>query len=407
MSDPAFLPDAEGLGEMLRLLCERPEAAAGESPLPEALPETGLGERDALSLLAPRIIGGARDLASPGTLFHMDPPTPWISWGASLWTAALNQNLLHPDTAPAAREIERQVVDWLAPVFGMQGGHMLPGSTLANLTALWAAREIRGVRRVLASGEAHLSIAKAAHLLALELVALPVDRDGRLEAAALPSDLADCALVLTAGTTARGAIDPLNLAGRAAWTHVDAAWAGPLRLSPRYGARLNGLEGTDSLAVSAHKWLFQPKESALVLFRDRARADAALSFGGGYLAVPNIGLMGSHGAMAVPLLATLLAWGREGLAARIEHCMAMAEDLAARLDRADDCELSAWPETGVLLWRPRGRTEEQVAGLQRALPPGTASLARLNGEPWLRQVAANPNASIDRIWSAIGAALDG
>ena len=54
-----------------------------------------------------------------------------------------------------------------------------------------------------------------------------------------------------------------------------------------------------------------------------------------------------------------------------------------------------------------GLTFKQVAGLQRALPPGTASLARLNGEPWLRQVAANPNASIDRIWSAIGAALDG
>jgi L-2,4-diaminobutyrate decarboxylase len=86
---------------------------------------------------------------------------------ATLWNASLNQNLLHPDVAPVARDIEAQVIGWLAPLFGMDGGHMTPGSTVGNLTALWAARELRGVKRVVASEGAHLSIGKAAHILGL------------------------------------------------------------------------------------------------------------------------------------------------------------------------------------------------------------------------------------------------
>jgi L-2,4-diaminobutyrate decarboxylase len=141
--------------------------------------------------------------------------------------------------------------------------------------------------------------------------AIPTDHRGALIAELMPNDLSRVAVVLTAGTTSTGAIDPLNLAGYAAWTHVDAAWAGPLRLSAHAG-RLSGIERSDSVSVSAHKWFFQPKESALVLFRDTAAAHAAISFGGAYLAVPNVGVLGSHGATEVPLLATLLAWGRAG-----------------------------------------------------------------------------------------------
>lgn len=59
-----------------------------------------------------------------------------------MWSAAMNPNLLHPDTAPTARQLEPLMMSWLAPAFGMHGGHLLPGSTLANLTALWAARDL-------------------------------------------------------------------------------------------------------------------------------------------------------------------------------------------------------------------------------------------------------------------------
>ncbi|GMV00387.1 MAG: hypothetical protein KJZ98_09680 [Burkholderiaceae bacterium] len=399
--DRDFLASDDGLLRALGLLC-REHAGGAPLDLPERLPEAGLGAGPVLDLLAPIVLGGAARLGHPSSFAHMDPPTPWIAWATTLWNASLNQNLLHPATAPAARELEDRVLAWLAPCFGMSGGHMTPGSTVANLTALWAARECAGIREVVASASAHLSIGKAAHLLGLGFRQLPVDAAGALLPDALPADLSRAALVLTVGTTGTGAIDPLDAAGRAAWTHVDAAWAGPLRLT-RHAPRLAGIERADSVAVSAHKWLFQPKESALVLFRDNATASAAISFGGAYLAVPNVGLLGSHGATAVPLLATLLAWGRTGLAARIEHCIDLADAFARFVHDDARLALLAEPQSGIVVWRPR-----QAAAFERlrqSLPPGSTSTTMLDGEPWFRNVAANPNADVGLLADAVRRAL--
>lgn len=402
MTDPSFGADPAGLRRALDALLN-PPAAAESSALPASLPESGCGEQAALDLLAPIVLGGAQRLGRADALAHMDPPTPWISWAATLWNASLNQNLLHPDVAPVARDIEARVIDWLAPAFGMDGGHMTSGSTLANLTALWAAREVEGVTAVMASDASHLSVAKSAHLLGLDYRPISTDAAGRLDPAALPDDLSTAALVLTAGTTSAGAIDNLGLAGRAAWTHVDAAWAGPLRFSETHAARLQGIEQADSVAVSAHKWLFQPKESGLILFRDSTTAHQAVSFGGAYLALPNVGVQGSHGAIAVPLLATLLSWGRSGLAARIDRTMAIADDLWHRLNDHPGAELFGPQASGVVLWRPRGAGD--VRAMRESLPAGLASVTAVDGRDWLRNVAANPNADVDKIWQALRAVL--
>lgn len=367
------------------------------------LPEIGIGATQALDALAPLVLAGASRLGANTTFAHMDPPTPWVTWAAALWNASLNQNLLHPATAPVARDIEQQVIAWLAPYFDMGGGHMTSGSTLANITALWAARERAGVDEVVAGEGAHVSIAKAAHLLGLSYRTLPSTALGAIDASAPMGDLQGAALVLTAGTTSTGAIDPLDLAGRAAWTHVDAAWAGPLRLSTTFADRLQGLERADSVAVSAHKWLFQPKEAGLIFFRDVEASHQAISFGGAYLAAPNIGIQGSHGAAAVPLLATLMAWGRSGLASRIEHCMAMAARLAEFIAGNQKLELRGRPETGVVVWRPRAPVD--TLEFHARLPSGFASVTYLDNALWLRNVAANPNADIDRLTDAINVAL--
>lgn len=381
---------AAGLGralELLRLHLGARSTAPG-LPVPEALPEEGIGPEATLEALAPAVIGRAARLADPGFLAHMDPPTPWLTWAVSLWTAALNQNLLHPDTAPVARPLEERVVGWLAPFFGMDGGHIVPGSSVANLTALWAARELRDVEEVVASEASHLSVRKAAALLGLRYRAVPVDDAQRLLPQRL-GDLSRAALVLTAGTVAAGAIDPLEAGADAAWRHVDAAWAGPLRLSERYASVLDGIERADSVAVSGHKWLFQPKECGLVLFRDTRAAHEAISFGGGYLAVPNVGVLGSHGAAAVPLAATLLAWGRRGTAARIERCMAIAAELARLVAGHEQLELFAKPAAGVVLWRARN---VDPRALRERLQGAFVSLADLGGDLWLRSVSANPHA---------------
>jgi len=185
--------------------------------------------------------------------------------------------------------------------------------------------------------------------------------------------------------------------------HVDAAWAGPLRFSTRHAGLLAGVEGADSVSVSAHKWLWQPKESAMVLFADSAAAHAALSFGGGYLALPNVGLLGSHGQVALPLAATLLAWGRSGVAGRIEQCMRLSEQLAALVLADDRLELHSQPSTGVVTWRPR---DVPAADVRARMTGAFVSLTQLGGETWLRSVCVNPHADVQRPVDAVIDALD-
>jgi L-2,4-diaminobutyrate decarboxylase len=89
-----------------------------------------------------------------------------------------------------------------------------------------------------------------------------------------------------------------------------------------------------------------------VLFRQVDKAYAVISLGAAYLAVANIGVLGSHGAAAVPLLAILLAWGRRGISARIEHGMDLAEHLAAFIKGDPRLVLHAERQTGIVVWRP-------------------------------------------------------
>lgn len=399
--DKEFTVNSDGLHQAVELM-RRDFGKLEVLDLPVELPELGIGSTTALNSLAPSILGGAARLGEVTSFAHMDPPTPWITWAVTLWNASLNQNLLHPATAPVARQIEQRVVAWLAPFFGMNGGHMTPGSSLANLTALWSARECAGITEVIASEGAHLSIAKAAHILSLKFRTVPINAMGSMDAAQLPSDMSKSALVLTVGATSTGAIDSLGLAGRAAWTHVDAAWAGPLRMS-KYANFLEGIELADSVAVSAHKWLFQPKESALVFFKDTKTAHAAVSFGGAYLAIPNVGVLGSHGATATALLATLLAWGREGVAQRIEHCMDLARRLRDFVVADDRLVLYAEPQTGIVLWRPKD--ENLFDHVLQQLPVGSTSTTSVAGGRWFRNVAANPIADIDILIANIHGAL--
>lgn len=388
--DRDFEYDRERLIKAVDLLGRNLGGGASGVSLPNKLPELGLGFAT-LDLLAPIIIGGAAQLGTPSAFAHMDPPTPSITWAVSLWTAALNQNLLHPSTAPVAREIEQQVVRWLAPWFGMDGGHMTAGSTLANLTALWVARDLAGAREVVASSAAHVSVGKAARLLGMQFRTVRVDDFDRMDASDL-GDVSQACLVLTAGTTGVGAIDPLDLVGAGRWTHVDAAWAGPMQLSDAAQGELFGMEGADSIAVSAHKWLFQPKDSALVFFKDTDLAHRAISFGGGYLAAENVGVLGSSAARAVPLAATLIAWGRRGVAERIDRCRRLASGVASEIAGLSVLELFAEPVCGVVAWRPRAGDVDPIAA---SAPPGIVSTTQARGARWLRFVAANPNADAE------------
>ena len=183
--------------------------------------------------------------------------------------------------------------------------------------------------------------------------------------------------------------------GLTIWTHIDAAWAGPLRLT-KHAHILDGIETADSVAISAHKWFYQPKDSALVLFADR-QARHKVSYGGSYLTTPNVGVQGSRGAAAIPFMATLMLWGRTGLAARIEKNMSDALKLAEFLHLHQAIELKQMPETAVVNWRPKNKSIEQVL----AALGETSSRTQIDKEVWVRQVAANPSADVDLIISKI------
>lgn len=364
--------------------------------LPQSLPMTGLGDEAAFELLGIPAMQQAADLAASDALAHMDPPSAPVAARMAFLVAQTNQNLLHPATSPFATEAERIVLDWIVPAFGMAWGQFCSGSSLANLTALWAAREA-GATCVVASADAHISVPKAANILGLAYYHVPVDEGGRMIRAAFPN-LSDAALVLTAGTTGRGVIDDLSPVATK-WLHVDAAWAGPMQFT-QAAPRLAGIEAADSIAISAHKWFFQPKGAALALFRDQRSKDF-ITFKTSYLARPNIGVEGTRSAAALPLLATLLAWGRNGLAERIDRCIALADQLAERISDDPRTELKQLPETGVVNWRPvAGDAETTIASLA-----GTSSAFTINDALWVRQVSANPHADIESIWQRIEAAL--
>lgn len=397
--DKNFLPDA-GLETAIDLLREVPSE---REVLPERFPELGLGEIETLELLAPHILGRAARLDDPQSFAHMDPPTPWITWVTSLWNARLNQNLLHHETGPFALEAEERVIGWLAPYFGMEGGHMCSGSTLANLTALWAARESGGIKKIVASDTAHLSIVKASKILGLPIEIIESDFQDRMIRRKL-SDLSNACLVLTAGTTKTGIIDDLSLVGSAKWTHIDGAWAGPLRFSSKHSHLLDGIDKADSVSVSAHKWLFQPKESALILFKNNEAATKEISFGSEYMSSPNIGIQGSRGASAVSLLATIIAWGREGIASYVDLAMSNSEKFAIEIQKDERTSLWGFPQTGVTVFRPTGlSTRDFMANL----PAGVFSTCNFGHEIWVRSVAANPMVDIERILRTVTKGLDG
>lgn len=155
--DKEFAVDAEALRHAIELMGKHYSLDA-QRVIPSQLPEQGIGSLEVLDELAPAVLGRAAYLGESTAFAHKDPPTPWLTWATTLWNASLNQNLLHPETAPVARQLEETVIRWLCPYFGMGGGHMTPGSSVANLTALWAARECAGIKEVVASEAAHLSI---------------------------------------------------------------------------------------------------------------------------------------------------------------------------------------------------------------------------------------------------------
>jgi len=226
-----------------------------------------------------------------------------------LLASVLNQNVTAWRSAPAAAAIERQVVRWIAGSLGCPGlsGSLCGGGSAANLMGLAMARESRlpandsGARpgMVYASSEVHMSIAKSMALLGLgrnNLRAIPVDDQFRMRTQELERAIAQdraagrelIAVVASAGTVNTGAVDPLEEIGGICrkhdlWLHVDGAYGAPAALV--LAEKFRGLDQANSLSVDLHKWLYQPVDCGMLLFKDPAIARAAFSNSGEYVRV--------------------------------------------------------------------------------------------------------------------------
>jgi glutamate/tyrosine decarboxylase-like PLP-dependent enzyme len=215
----------------------------------------------------------------------LKPPHPAAVVGY-LAAMLINPNNHALDGGPATARMEREVVAQLAEMFGLSThlGHLTTSGTVANLEALFVARELNPGRGVAYSREAHYTHGRMCGVLGIPAHAVPADGQGRIELDVLEDLLRTGQIgtvVATAGTTGLGAIDPIHeiielCQHYEVRVHVDAAYGGFFTLlaaqdeSPEAlpAAPWRAIARCDSVVVDPHKHGLQPYGCGAVLFRD-------------------------------------------------------------------------------------------------------------------------------------------
>ncbi len=262
-----------------------------EGQWPAVTPDSAAG-LDPQALRAP-LASLARRLRDNYPHFHplyagqmLKPPHPAAVLGY-LAAMLVNPNNHALDGGRATAAMEKEAVAQLARMFGYADdrflGHLTSSGTVANLEALWIARELHPERPIVFSQDAHYTHKRMCELLRASYVELPATAHGQLDLDALDALLAARpvgTIVVTLGTTGLGALDPLpeileRRARHGFRVHADMAYGGYYRLlagrDPRLGALLS-TGGVDSLVVDPHKHGLQPYGCGCVLFADASVA---------------------------------------------------------------------------------------------------------------------------------------
>jgi len=213
----------------------------------------------------------------------LKPPHPAAVAGY-LATMLINPNNHALDGGPATAEMEKEVVARLAGMFGLADhlGHLTTSGTIANLEALFVARELHPDRGIAYSSEAHYTHSRMCGVLGITGTAVGTDAAGRMDLDELDALLAGGqvgTVVATAGTTGLGAVDPVHgilaVARRhGVRVHVDAAYGGFFALlAGQDGAGIDSapwraIAGCDSVVIDPHKHGLQPYGCGAVLFAD-------------------------------------------------------------------------------------------------------------------------------------------
>ncbi|HEY3809466.1 MAG TPA: aminotransferase class V-fold PLP-dependent enzyme [Steroidobacteraceae bacterium] len=400
--ESAWRRSARYLGELpQRAVAPSPAALAALRRLDAPLPADGHAPADTLALLD--------ELVSPATMAMVGPRFFGFVTGGSLpaalaanWLAgSWDQNAAFYSATPGVAHLEQVALRWLLELLDLpreSGAGFVTGATLANFTALAAARHAVLARAgwnveadglfgappitVIAGAEAHPSVLKALGMLGLgraRIVRVPVDAQGRMRAEALPAIAGPSIVCVQAGNVNTGACDPLaqlvpQARASGAWVHVDGAFGLWARVSPRHRALTLGIEQADSWATDAHKWLNVPYDSGVALVRDPGALTAAMAVSADYLPAaagserapcdytPEL----SRRARGIEIWAALHSLGQRGMVELVERNCAQAREFAVRLAAAGYQVLNHVVLNQVLVsFGDAARTRAVVAALQR------------------------------------------
>jgi glutamate/tyrosine decarboxylase-like PLP-dependent enzyme len=319
------------------------------------------------------------------------PPHP-LARAAYALAMTINPNNHARDGGRASSEMEIEAVRQLAGIFGWTEflGHLASSGTIANLEALWVAGQLAPGKRIVGSVQAHYTHQRISGVLKLEYTPVAADRRGRMDLEALEVELRKGdvgSVVVTLGTTAIGAVDPLDkiLALRERYgfrIHVDAAYGGYFRLISEALAEpallaYKAIHHADSIVVDPHKHGLQPYGCGCILFRDPAvgrfyKHDSPYTyFTSNQLHLGEISLECSRaGASAVALWATqrlLPPVPGGGFAGGLASGRAAAIELDRRLRKDDRFQplAAGAPELDIVVWKVRAETPEQSSELAR------------------------------------------
>jgi L-2,4-diaminobutyrate decarboxylase len=248
---------------------------------------------------------------SPGYMGRQFSGTVPLTGIFDLVNSILNQPSSFYEAAQLPNVAERIMADELNKYIGYERQQFTmvttSGGSLANLTALSAARNdrfpevwtdgfascyCRKRRPALAvSEDVHYSVIRSAGILGIgehNIIRLPVDGEGKICAEKTPALLdkarkngADIfCMIASAGTTSRGAFDPIDALADIAseqgiWLHVDGAHGASLLLSDALKHKMQGIEKADSITWDAHKMMFVPSPCSLLFYKNKEKSHGA------------------------------------------------------------------------------------------------------------------------------------
>jgi len=375
------------------------------------IPEKPTFVSDHAQFLLDKLVARSVHTSSPSFVGHMTSALPYFMLPLSKIMIALNQNLVKTETSKAFTPLERQVLGMLHRLVYTQDsdfyskwmhdaeyalGAMCSGGTVANITALWAARNLafppegnfKGVSHdglfralkyygydgaaIVVSKRGHYSFRKTADILGIGrdyLVAVDTDDDNRIDLDALretctrlkKDNICIISVVGIAGTTETGNIDPLEEIAEIAREfkahfHVDAAWGGPTLFSHRYKHLLKGIEKADSVTLDAHKQLYVPMGSGLVVFKDPKKLKSIAHHAQyvvrrGSKDLGSTTLEGSRPGMAMLIHSGLKIIAKEGYEILIDQGINKAKTFAALIDADSEFEIISYPELNIITYR--------------------------------------------------------